>query len=434
MERAILAGMPGRAGAWNLDDDLAELAELARSAGAEVAGTVLQRQRRLDARTCFPSGKVAELAEAVRTHAADLILCNCGLSPRQQLHLEDAVSVRVIDRTRLILDIFARRAQSHEGRIQVELAQLLYMLPRLTGLGGEMSRTGGGIGTRGPGETQLETDRRRVRARIAALRHQLEGVAASRAVQRGGRLRQGLPQVALVGYTNAGKSTLHGALAGAGAHAADQLFATLDPTTRAMALPGNQHALLTDTVGFVHDLPPDLVSAFAATLEEVTRADLLLEVVDRHHAQRWEQCTAVERVLTDLGAAALPRIVVWNKADLPAEDGAAGAGELGAPPHDLPQVDVSALTGQGLDRLRDLIAAQLGQARRTVAVLLPFSAESLLAAVHRRGEVRALHYLPDGIDLEAVCPPELAARLEAAGLPRPRPDAPDAVPPKGNRA
>lgn len=433
MERAILTGMPGPAGAWALDDDMAELAELARSAGAEVLGTVLQRQRRIDPRTCFPSGKVAELAEAVRAHTADLVLCNCGLSPRQQLHLEEALAVRVIDRTRLILDIFARRAQSHEGRIQVELAQLLYLLPRLIGLGREMSRTGGGIGTRGPGETQLETDRRRVRARIAALRRQLEGVAASRAVQRSGRLRQGLPQVALVGYTNAGKSTLHRALAGAGAHVADQLFATLDPTTRAMDLPGNQRALLTDTVGFVHDLPHDLVAAFSATLEEVTRADLLLEVVDRHHPQRWEQCAAVERVLNDLGAAALPRIVVWNKADLPPEDGSLGSGQLGAPPQDLPQVDVSALAGQGLDRLRALIAAQLGQARRTVAVLLPFSAEGLLSAVHRRGEVRRLNYLPDGIDLEAVCPPELAARLEAAGRPGPQPQT-DPVPPKGDRA
>ena len=418
MERAVLAGIPGGRGAWELEDDIAELGELVRSAGAQPVATVLQRQRRLDPATLFTSGKVAELGDAVRAAEADLVLCNCGLSPRQQLRLEEALSVRVVDRTRLILDIFASRARSHEGRIQVELAQMLYLLPRLTGLGREMSRTGGGIGTRGPGETKLETDRRRVRARIAALRHQLEGVASARQVQRQGRRRGGLPLIALVGYTNAGKSTLHQALAGAGAHVADQLFATLDPTTRAMTLPGHGRALLTDTVGFVHNLPPDLVASFAATLEEVTEADLLLEVVDRSHPRHWEQCAAVEDVLRDLGAAGLPRIVVWNKVDLPAADASPALSATAAPPPDLPRVEVAATTGQGLDALRTLIADRVQPPRRPVTVLLPFAAEGLLAAVRAQGTITALDYLPEGIALEAECPPDLAARLETAGRPQ----------------
>ncbi len=415
-ERAILAGLPGAPGSWNLEEDMEELAELARSSGALPVAQVVQHQRRRDPATLFTSGKAQEVADAVRAQDATLVLTNQGLSPRQQMRMEDLVGCRVVDRTRLILDIFARRARSHQGRIQVELAQLLYLLPRLTGLGRELSRTGGGIGTRGPGETQLETDRRRVRARITSLRRQLEGVASVRQVQREGRRRTGLPVVALVGYTNAGKSSLHRALAGPGSHVADQLFATLDPTVRGLDLPGNRRALLVDTVGFVHDLPPALVQAFSATLEEVVDADLLVEVLDQSHARCWEQREAVEKVLAELGAGALPRIVVWNKADLPAAEGAGmGGASRDAEGHSVPELRLSALTGQGLEDLRALLAQTLPSGRRRVRVLLPFAAEGLVAAVRSQGEMLTLRYGDEGIALEAECPAELAGRLEQAG-------------------
>jgi GTP-binding protein HflX len=412
-ERAVLACIAGPPGGWAIEDELAELEELARSAGAEPVAAVLQRHRHYEPATLFTRGKVEELAAAVRAEVADLVLVGCDLSPRQQLHLEEALGCRVIDRTRLILDIFACRAKSREGKLQVELAQLCYLLPRLVGLGRELSRTGGGIGTRGPGETKLETDRRKVRARIAALRRQLAEVAATRQVQRTGRRRVGLPLVALVGYTNAGKSTLHRALCGSDVLVADQMFATLDPTTRVLPLPANRRALLTDTVGFVHDLPSDLVAAFSATLEEVRSADLLLEVVDQSHPRQGEQRAAVEAQLRHLGAAGIPRILVWNKCDLPpAED----AGPVGAVRTDLAQVRISARTGQGLEELRALIAAHLPEDRVEVRALLPYGAESLVHAVRRNGHVEELTYHEAGIALVARCSPALAHRLRAASL------------------
>ena len=414
-ERAVLACVAGPPGAWELDDDLAELTDLARSAGAEPVAAVLQRHRRYDPATLMTSGKVQELTETVAAQGAEVVLCNRSLTPRQQLRLEDAVGCKVIDRVRLILDIFACRARTREGRLQVELAQLLYMLPRLTGLGRELSRTGGGIGTRGPGETKLEADRRRVRVKIAALEREIAEVAATRQVQRGARRRSGLPVVALVGYTNAGKSTLHRTLCASDVYAADQLFATLDPTTRLLALPGNRSALLTDTVGFVHDLPHALVAAFSATLEEVRLADLLLEVVDRSHAHRFEQRAAVEGVLRELGAADLPRILVWNKADLPpSEPQPSPAATSPAPREDLPQVEVSALSGQGMPSLLERIAELLPDDRRQVTVVLPFTAEGLVHSVREEAEVVSLDYGEDGIALTARCAPALASRLLAA--------------------
>lgn len=421
-ERAILACITGPKGSWELEDDLAELSELSRSAGAEPVGAVLQRHRRYDPATLFTSGKVEELAAAVASHGAEVILCNRSLTPRQQVRLEDAVGCNVVDRVRLILDIFAARARTREGRLQVELAQLLYMLPRLAGLGRELSRTGGGIGTRGPGETKLEADRRHVRTRISALEREIADVAATREVQRGGRRRSGLPVVALVGYTNAGKSTLHRALCDSDAYAADQLFATLDPTTRLLSLPGNRKALLTDTVGFIHDLPHTLVAAFSATLEEVRSADLLLEVVDRSHSHRLEQRAAVESVLRELGAADLPRMVVWNKADLPAaETMPTAAASAPLPREDLPQVEVSAVAGHGLPALRARIADLLPDDRREVSVVLPFAAEGLVHAAHLEAEILSVAYGEDGIALSARCGPALASRLVAAAEPSPGP-------------
>ena len=416
-ERAILACIAGPAGSWDLDDDVVELQELAASAGAEPLAAVLQRHARYNSATLFSRGKVEELTALALAHEADTVLCNRDLSPRQQLRLEEATGRKVIDRTRLILDIFASRARSREGRIQVELAQWLYLLPRLSGLGRDLSRTGGGIGTRGPGETKLTADRRRVRARIAALRADLTDVAATRQVQRGGRRRGGLPLVALVGYTNAGKSTMHRALCASDALVADVLFATLDPTTRIMPLATNRRALLTDTVGFVHDLPHTLIAAFSATLEEVREADVLLEVVDQSHPRHWEQRAAVEGVLTELGAADLPRILVWNKADRPAAQSApSAAASRPAAREDLPGVAVSALRGDGLPELRALLVAALPDTRREVRATLPFGSEPLLHQVRSEGEVVSIDYLPTGVTLVARCDPALAAAVEAAAV------------------
>ncbi len=413
-ERAVLACIAPPPGGWGIDEELAELEELARGAGAEPVAAVLQRHSRYHAGTLFGTGKVEEITAAVAAEAAKVVLCNRDLSPRQQLRLEEAVGCTVVDRTRLILDIFASRARSREGRLQVELAQLRYLLPRLIGLGRDMSRTGGGIGTRGPGETRLETDRRRVRQRIAALEREIADVAVTREVQRGGRRRSGLPLVALVGYTNAGKSTLHRALSGSDVLVADQLFATLDPTTRAMPLPDGRTALLSDTVGFVHDLPHDLVAAFSATLEEVRQADLLLAVVDQSHPQSAEQLETVRRVLEQIGAGAVPRMLVWNKADREAAPGAALPGPE-------PAVAVSALHGAGLPALRGRIADLLPDARREVAALLPFGSEGLVDAIRRSGGLVSLRYEPGGIRIAARCSPALAAAVASRAEEAPPP-------------
>ncbi len=416
-ERAVLACIAGPSGSWAVEDDLAELTELGRSAGADPVAAVLQRHGRYDPATLFSSGKVEEIGLAAAAADADMVLCNRDLSPRQQERLEDALGRNVIDRTRLILDIFATRARSREGRIQVELAQWLYLLPRLGGLGRELSRTGGGVGVgrRGPGETKLQSDRRRVRARISTLQADLAEVAASRQVRRRGRRRGGLPLIALVGYTNAGKSTLHRALCASDVLVADALFATLDPTTRLLDLPGNHQALMTDTVGFIHDLPHSLVAAFSATLEEVCDADLLLEVVDGSHARRHEQRSAVERVLGELGAANIPRILIWNKSDLTPVDAAlSAAADRPTPRVGLPEVHLSSRTGAGLDELRALISLTLPDDRQEVRALLPHAAQSLLHVIRRDGEMLSIDYEPQGVHIVARCSPGLAARVQRA--------------------
>ncbi len=399
-ERCLLLGVewPG-AGTWALDDDLVELAELARAAGAEVCATVVQERRRPDSATLVGSGKVVEATDVASAASATLLICNRDLSPRQLRNLTDETKLKVIDRTQLILDIFASRARTREAQLQVELAQLNYLLPRLVGARANLSRTGGGIGTRGPGETQLEVDRRRLRRRLARLEEEIEVVRRDRQTQRGSR--QALPSVVLVGYTNAGKSTLMNVLTGADVLAKDVLFATLDPTARLLKLPDAGEVVLSDTVGFVHDLPHQLVAAFRATLEEVTLADVLVHVVDASSPRRQEQAEAVEAVLAELGAGEQPRITVMNKCDV------AGDGE---------GLRISARTGQGLDDLRAAIADALGKGHVRVHVVLPFG--PLVDLAHRRGRVISERYVEAGVELELECPPALAARLERAAASR----------------
>ena len=326
-ERAVLVGvtLDGQSEGWRVEDSLAELALLAHTAGLEVVGQATQRLAAPNPATYIGKGKVEELAQLRRELGYDIALFDDELSPSQQRHLEDALEARVVDRTGLILDIFARRAQSHEGRIQVELAQYEYYLPRLTRLWTHLSRQAvGGVGLRGPGETQLESDRRRIRKRISDLRRELEQVRRHRHLYRTRRQGENIPIVALVGYTNAGKSTLLNALSGAGVFVEDKLFATLDPTTRRIALPNGQKVLLTDTVGFIQKLPTQLVAAFRATLEELTEADLLLHILDITHPNAAEQAETVSRVLGDLGLGDKPVLTALNKIDKIAAEAQSG--------------------------------------------------------------------------------------------------------------
>ncbi|HEV2424646.1 MAG TPA: GTPase HflX [Terriglobia bacterium] len=342
-------GLPPRAGAEG-EESLQELAELSRSAGGAVLGVTLQRSPRPDPATLIGRGKIGEVQALARGESAGCVIFDNDLSPTQLRNLEQALGLKVLDRTQLILDIFARRARSREGQLQVELAQLNYLLPRLSGKGTLLSRLGGGIGTRGPGEQQLEFDRRRIRARIRKLREGIERVRSQRALHREHRREQRWQTAALVGYTNAGKSTLFNALTEAKVEASSRLFATLDPTVRSVKLGAHRQVLLSDTVGFIRRLPPHLVASFRATLEELEDAALLLHVTDAAHTDRESQDAAVESLLESMGLASAPRLKVWNKIDLltPAE-----RDHL---PHSPRDAGVSARTGEGLDELRRRIA------------------------------------------------------------------------------
>ncbi|MDM8000459.1 MAG: GTPase HflX [Dehalococcoidia bacterium] len=352
----VSGGGPDR---WSLDDSLEELASLARTADVQVVGRMKQRLER-PSRTYLGSGKLKDLMALRGEVGYNVVILDDELSPRQQRNLEDALDVKVIDRTALILDIFAKRAQTHEGKLQVELAQNQYLLPRLAGQWSHLERLGGGVGTRGPGEMQLESDRRLVERRIQRLKKELAEVRKHRALYRRNRKRSGIPVVALVGYTNAGKSTLLNTLSGAEVLVEDKLFATLDPTTRRLRLPDGQTVLLTDTVGFIHKLPPTVVAAFRATLEELEEADLLLHVVDITHKNAAEQCQTVEDILAELGLEQKPRLTLLNKVDLlgPAMP---GADEL----EERLQISqegmllVSASQGIGLDQLLQRISETL---------------------------------------------------------------------------
>jgi GTP-binding protein HflX len=387
-----------------VEDSLAELALLARTAGLEVVGQITQRLAAPNPATYIGKGKVEELAQLQRELGYDIALFDDELSPGQQRHLEDALGARVVDRTGLILDIFARRAQSHEGRLQVELAQYEYYLPRLTRMWTHLSRQAvGGVGLRGPGETQLESDRRRIRKRISDLRRELEQVRRHRHLYRSRRQGENVPIVALVGYTNAGKSTLLNVLSGAGVFVEDKLFATLDPTTRRIALPNGQKVLLTDTVGFIQKLPTQLVAAFRATLEELREADLLLHILDITHSNAAEQAETVSKVLGELGLGDKPVLTALNKIDKIAAEAQQGLvtpevleaiRKVAEPYEDM--VAISAEQGTGLEQLLAKIAEVLGREMVDITILLPYSAGELAALFHERGKVEAEEYCKEG--------------------------------------
>ncbi len=400
-----------RGAATDAGESLDELAELAASAGAEVVGRVIQSRTAPDTATLIGEGKVRELAAEAASSGADLIVFDLELTPTQQRNLEKGIATRVISRTQLILDIFAARARTREGRLQVELAQLNYLLPRLTGHGVEMSRLGGGIGTRGPGETQLETDRRRIARRIKKLETGLDAVRSGRALHRRHRSSVPLATVALAGYTNAGKSTLFNRLTQAGVLADARMFATLDPTVRPLTLPSRRKVLLSDTVGFIRHLPTTLVKAFRATLEEVAEASLVLHVVDACAAAAREHCAHVVDVLAEIGAAQIPRILVLNKMDRPGA--AEAAGGLRAFQGTAPVTAVSALTGEGMDALLAAIDDMIALDPIVRAEFhLPPGGGPKLALLHEFGSVVETRFTEESCEVVADVPQSLLRRLK----------------------
>jgi GTP-binding protein HflX len=426
-ERVFLVGLgkkrpgrvPGTEAGQAERESLLELAELARSAGAEVTGSMLQMRERPDPATLVGHGKLEEIEIEARMHNAPLVIFDTNLSPTQQRNIEEALDRRVIDRTQIILDIFARHARSREGQLQVELAQLNYLLPRLAGQRTELSRLGGGIGTRGPGEQKLETDRRRIREKIGRIQKNIEMVRKQRSLRREKRQAVPLGTVALVGYTNAGKSTLFNALSKAGVLVSSKMFATLDPTVRAVRLPSGRRVLLSDTVGFIRALPPALIAAFRATLEEVQEASLLLHVTDISNPHHAEQDSEVEKVLADLGVSARPRLLVCNKIDrLPKDDLAA----LVSANHSAPtngvaiagKVFVSALKNEGLDELlRRMDAAMPIDEVVHMKLLVPLADGRMLALIHALGRVVSSEIEDSSMRLSVDVPRSLARRLSA---------------------
>ncbi len=409
-ERAFLVGVDlrGHQRLFSMEDSLEELARLAETAGAVVVGRLIQRVSHPSRAYYLGKGRLANLAALREEADYTLVVVDDELSPMQQRNLENALQVKVIDRTALILDIFARRAQTKEGRLQVELAQAQYLLPRLAGQWSHLERLGGGIGTRGPGEAQIETDRRQVRRHIQRLRQQLEQVRRQRALHRQERQRHNIPVVALVGYTNAGKSTLFNALSQAEAFVEDKLFATLDPTTRRIALPSGQEVLITDTVGFIQKLPPDIVAAFRATLEELEAADIILHVVDITHENAAEQSQTVDSVLAELGLAERPQLLVLNKMDRylgPEANEETLVQHLEEYVHNLAEsglvgVPISAIQGWGLSRLLDVIAQELNSALIQVNVLIPYQEGALAHLFRQAAVVDQQEFRQDGVWLQ----------------------------------
>jgi GTP-binding protein HflX len=435
-ERALLIGLEKQGvSKWDLRDSMEELRELANSAGAEVVDTITQKLRKPTAPYYIGRGKAELIKESIQNQQVTSIIFDDELSPAQGRNLENLLARKVLDRTQLILDIFAQRARSREGRLQIELAQLQYLLPRLTRMWHHLSRQTGGIGTRGPGETQLEVDRRRVQERIARLERELESVRKTRAVQRQGRKRHQWPVAAVVGYTNAGKSTLLNLLTGADVITEDRLFATVDPTTRSFVLPNNQRVLLTDTVGFLRKLPHTLIESFKATLEEVHEADLLIHVVDLSHPRVDEQMAAVDSVIKELDAFGKQTLIVFNKID----NGAGGSratstGGPGSRPgrsavdepggesinRDLIKayvqrfsgsVAISARTGEGVGDLVQVLQDALAQWRLRSRFRIPASESAVAAEIHRVGHVLELRYEGDDVLIVAHVPPHLEAKL-----------------------
>jgi GTP-binding protein HflX len=412
-EKAILVGLEHEGvDKWALQESLDELAELAASAGAEVVGMVTQKLDQPTAPYYIGKGKAEHVAEQCRRERVTSVIFDDELSPAQGRNLERLTSRKVLDRTQLILDIFAQRARSREGRLQIELAQLQYLLPRLTGMWTHLSRQSGGIGTRGPGETQLEVDRRRVQERIARLERDLTDVRKHRSIQREGRRRHHWPVIALVGYTNAGKSTLLNKLTGAGVVAVDQLFATLDPTTRQYLLPNNQKVLLTDTVGFIRKLPHTVIESFKATLEEVHEADLLIHVVDLSHPRYQEQILAVEAVIRELEADGKQTLTVFNKIDAVDRPELIEAQVRRTPS----SVAISAATGEGMDGMLAELEAQLAAWRMRVSYRIPAREAALIAEIHRAGHVLEIRYEEEEVLVRANVPPHLQSKLAAYEL------------------
>jgi len=408
-ERALLAALRlPKQRRFEVEESLDELGRLAESAGAEVVGRVTQERAAPTPKLYFGKGKVDELKTSSERQAANLVISDDSLSPIQERNLGGSLGLKVIDRTALILDIFAQRARTMEGKLQVELAQLSYLLPRLVGQWKHLERLGGGIGTRGPGETQLESDRRMIRHRIQKIRGDLNRVRTHRRLLRDRRKASGLPVAALVGYTNAGKTTLLNQLTGAGHMAADQLFVTLDPTARLVSRAGHAPFILTDTVGFIRKLPHQLIAAFKATLEELEEADVLVHVVDASHPGLEEQMAAVELLLTELELTGRPSIVALNKVDRLDADVA-----LEALVDRFDGVAISARTGAGVDRLLDRVAQTLGPRVERVTLRIPYRDGTALAHCYGRGRVLARSDDADGIRLEVELAPRLLGPVEA---------------------
>ena len=406
IDRAVLVGL--HADCFSKEETatnatLDELEALLETAGGQCTAKVLQNRRTPDSRTFIGAGKAAEIRQLAENTEANMAIFDNTLSPSQIRVLEEILGVTVLDRSALILDIFAQRAKTAEGRLQVELAQYQYLLPRLSGMGTSLSRQGGGIGTRGPGETQLETDRRHIRSRIAKLEEELTQVRQVRAVQRRQRIKNSVPVVALVGYTNAGKSTLLNRLTGAGIPANNRLFDTLDTTSRQWTVSETLSVILSDTVGFIAKLTHHLVDAFRATLEELSFADLLIHVIDASDPERDSHIAVVDKLVEQLAKPGVPIIQCFNKADL-------------VSPEELPvgsnRVAISAKAGSGLPALLDLVEENLNRGQRRGILLFPYAQGGLLEQLHREAQVLSVEYTPDGIQVEAVCGPILYGRLK----------------------
>ncbi|GIE84238.1 GTPase HflX [Actinoplanes regularis] len=416
LERVVLVGVWTEGSVDDAENSLAELAQLAETAGSQVLEGLIQRRKQPDAATFIGRGKVDELRDVVVSTGADTVICDGELSPSQLRKLEQEVKVKVVDRTALILDIFAQHAKSKEGKAQVELAQLQYLLPRLRGWGDSLSRQGGGagggsggggVGTRGPGETKLETDRRRINYRISRLRREIKAMRTIRETKRSRRQSSGTPAVAIAGYTNAGKSSLLNRLTEAGVLVENALFATLDPTTRRTAAEDGRVYTLSDTVGFVRHLPHQIVEAFRSTLEEVAEADLVVHVVDGAHPDPEGQVSAVREVLGEVGADRIPELLVVNKMDAADEETVLRLKRAWPD-----AVFVSARSGSGIHELRTAIAERLPRPAVDLRILLPYDRGDLVARVHRTGQVLQSRHLDDGTELQVRVDERLAADLE----------------------
>ncbi|MFM7356216.1 MAG: GTPase HflX [Actinomycetota bacterium] len=407
LERVILVGVWTEGSVKDAENSMEELAALAETAGSKVLDALIQRRDKPDPATFIGSGKVSELKAIVKSTGADTVVCDGELSPSQLRNLEDKVKIKVVDRTALILDIFAQHAKSKEGKAQVELAQMSYMLPRLRGWGDSLSRQAGGIGGRGPGETKIEVDRRRIRDKMSKLRREIGDMKVARDTKRQERKRNSIPSVAIAGYTNAGKSSLLNRLTNAGVLVQNALFATLDPTVRRSETSDGRIYTLTDTVGFVKHLPHDLIDAFKSTLEEVSGADVIVHVVDGSHGDPLGQITAVRGVIADIGGEKIPEIIALNNADI-------------ADPQVIAQVLIqepdayliSVHSGVGIEKLIRAIESSLPRPRIEIRTVLPYDRGDLVSQIHEHGEILSQEYLPEGTSLHAMVDGSLAHALE----------------------